>query len=167
MYSRLPRGLKRVSMRRRLIQGARPLLQQRQIVQRVVDDVAADMGAPMAGDDLDPVDIALHHDLLVGVHRRRRVVHQPVAHQGRGQDLARHVLAGLEGNGRQIAQGVAVARSPASNTSRRSRQRAIGRSFRTDRSCTLGIGTMNRRRTVFTRASTLPSPGRSKRSRNR
>ena len=42
----------------------------------------------------------------MGVHRRRRVVHQPVAHQGRGPDMARHVLAGLEGNGRQGAQGM-------------------------------------------------------------
>ena len=69
----------------------------------------------MAGDDLgaerdlDPVDIALDHDLLVGVHRRRRVVHQPVAHQGRRRDLARHMLAGLERNRREIAQGVEVA----------------------------------------------------------
>ena len=100
--------------RRRLVQGARLLLQQRQIMQRVVDDVAADIGAPMAGDDLgaerdlDPVDIALHHNLLVGVRRRRRVVHQPVAHQGRGRDLARHMLASLEGNRRQIAQGVEI-----------------------------------------------------------
>ena len=100
--------------RRRLVQGARLLLQQRQIVQRVVDDVAADIGAPMAGDDLgaerdlDPVDIALHHNLLVGVRRRRRVVHQPVAHQGRGRDLARHMLASLEGNRRQIAQGLEI-----------------------------------------------------------
>ena len=68
----------------------------------------------MAGDDLgaerdlDPVDIALHRHLLVGVHRRRRVVHQPVAHQGRGRDLARHMLAGLEGDGGQIAQGVEI-----------------------------------------------------------
>ena len=68
----------------------------------------------MAGDDLgaerdlDPVDIALDRHLLVGVHRRRRVVHQPVAHQGRGRDLARHMLAGLEGDGGQIAQGVEI-----------------------------------------------------------
>ena len=68
----------------------------------------------MAGDDLgaerdlDPVDIALHHNLLVGVRRRRRVVHQPVAHQGRGRDLARHMLASLEGNRRQIAQGLEI-----------------------------------------------------------
>ena len=68
----------------------------------------------MAGDDLgaerdlDPVDIALHHNLLVGVRRRHRVVHQPVAHQGGRGDLARHMLAGLEGNRRQIAQGVEV-----------------------------------------------------------
>ena len=52
-----------------------------------------------------------------------------------------------------------------------SRHRAISRSFRTDRSCTFGIGTMNRRRAVFTRASTLPLslplPGRPKRLRNR
>ena len=72
--------------RRRLVQGARLLLQQRQIVQRVVDDVAADIGAPMAGDDLgaerdlDPINIALHHDLLVGVDRRRRVVHEAIAY---------------------------------------------------------------------------------------
>ena len=68
----------------------------------------------MAGDDLgaerdlDPADIALDHHLLVGVRRRRRVIHQPVAHQGRRGDLAWHVLAGLEGNGRQIAQGLEV-----------------------------------------------------------
>ena len=51
-------------LRGRLVQRARLLLQQRQIVQRVVDHVAADIGAPVAGDDvgaerdLDPVDIA-------------------------------------------------------------------------------------------------------------
>ena len=50
----------------------------------------------MAGDDLgaerdlDPVDIAFDRHLFVGVRRRRQVVHQPVAHQGRGRDLARH-----------------------------------------------------------------------------
>ena len=64
-----------------------------------------DLGAER---DLDPVDIALHHNLLVGVRRRRRVVHQPVAHQGRGRDLARHMLASLEGNRRQIAQGLEI-----------------------------------------------------------
>ena len=58
--------------------------------------------------DLDPVDIALDRHLLVGVDRRRRVVHQPVAHQGHRRDLARHMLAGLEGNRRQIAQGVEI-----------------------------------------------------------
>ena len=52
------------AQRRRLVQGARLLLQQRKIVQWVVDDVAADIAAPMASDDLgaerdlDPVDIA-------------------------------------------------------------------------------------------------------------
>ena len=92
----------------------------------------------MAGDglgaerDLDPVDIALHHDLLVGVRRRRRVVHQPVAYQGRGRDLARHMLAGLEGRSRQIAQGLEIGQQrrrlpPASSASSRSRQRASSR----------------------------------------
>ena len=66
---------------------------------------ALDVGA---GRDLDTVDIALHRHLLVGVHRRRRVVHQTVAHQGGRRDLARHVLAGLEGSGGQIAQGVEI-----------------------------------------------------------
>ena len=72
-----------------LVQGARLSLQKREIMQRVVDDVATDIGAGMAGDDLgaerdlDPVDIALHHDLLVGVHRRRRVVRQDPRHRQR------------------------------------------------------------------------------------
>ena len=51
--------------------------------------------------------------------------------------------------------------------------RTVSRSFRTDRSCTFGIGiSMNRRRAVFTRGAqtlplSLPLPGRPKRSRNR
>ena len=50
------------AQRRRLVQRARLPLQQREIVQRVVDHVAADIAPPMAGDDLgaerdlDPVD---------------------------------------------------------------------------------------------------------------
>ena len=69
----------------------------------------------MAGDnlglerDLDLIDTAPDRHLLVGVHRRHRVVHQPVAHRGRRGNLARHMLAGLEGRSRQIAQGVEVA----------------------------------------------------------
>ena len=50
-----------------------------------------------------PVDIALDRHLLVGVDRRRRVVHEAIAHQGGRGDPARHVLAGLEGDTRKIA----------------------------------------------------------------
>ena len=67
---------------------------------------------------------------------------QPVAHQGRGRDLARHMLAGLEGNRRQIAQGLEIGQQrrrlpPASSASSRSRQRASSRSFRASSSGTV------------------------------
>jgi hypothetical protein len=47
-------------------------------MQRIIDHVAALVGPPVSGDDLltphdlDPVDLALDHDLLVGVGHRDR-----------------------------------------------------------------------------------------------
>ena len=78
---------------------------QQAAVERVVR-VAPEPAIP--GVDLQQAVDRLRLQPGVGVRRRRRVVHQPVAHQGRGRDLARHMLASLEGNRRQIAQGVEV-----------------------------------------------------------
>ena len=70
-----------------------------------------------------------------------------------------------------LVRGGAMRPPPASSASSRSRQRAASRPFKASSSGTFGIGTMNRRRAVFTSASTLPLslplPGRPKRSRNR
>ena len=161
MYSRLPRGPKarleeaaqRVEdgielpspQRCRLVQGSRLLLQQRQVVQRVVDHVAADIGAPMAGDDLG------------GRARSRPGRHSPSPSPscGRassapssppagsapapwtrpGPARARRPRREEAGRSRRASRSAssAAALSPSSSASRRSRQRAISRSFRTSR----------------------------------
>lgn len=78
-------------------------VQERQVVQWLVDHLATLIGAAMTGDDLlaagdlDPFDIALDYDLPVGIGHRHRVIHQAVAHQGRRGDPAGTLLTGLEG----------------------------------------------------------------------
>ena len=69
----------------------------------------------MAGDDLgaerdlDPVDIALDRHLLVGVHRRRRVVHQDPRHRKGGvvvEDRARNPAEEGEGADMAVEEGL-------------------------------------------------------------
>ena len=78
--------------------------------------------------DLDPVDIALDRHLLVGVHRRCRVVRQPVARAA--DETWPGTLAGLEGNRRQMRRASRSASSAAafSRGSASSAERAASRS---------------------------------------
>ncbi len=76
-----------VLQRGRLIQRANLLLEQRQIVQRIEDEVRTLIGAPVPGDlvsrpdDHHLVYVALHDDLPVRIGHRNRVVVVPVTYQ--------------------------------------------------------------------------------------
>ena len=94
----------------RLIKRAGLLLEQRQIVLRVEDELAAAIDARMAGDlvraadDHDLVDEALHQDVAKAIGGRRRIIVHAIAHQRRRGDLRRALVAGLEGRLGQSAQ---------------------------------------------------------------
>ena len=87
--------------------------------------------------------LPLDRHLLVGVDRRRRVVHQPVTHSAVEETrpgTCSQASKGTPGRSRRASRSAssAAARSPCSNASSRSRQRASSRSFRASRSGTLG-----------------------------
>ena len=93
--------------RRRLVESADLLLEQRQVMQRVEDEVLALVGARMPGDHLGAagdhhlVDIAADQNLAVAVGGRHRVVGAAIAHQRQRADPARLLLAGVVGRWRQ------------------------------------------------------------------
>ena len=87
----------------RLVQGAGLLLEERQIVLRVKDELTTAIDARMPGDlaraadDRDLVDEALDQDVAKTIGGWRRIIVHAIAHQrGRG-DLRRALVAGLEG----------------------------------------------------------------------
>ncbi len=86
-----------------LIQRPHFLLEQRQIMQRIEDEVLALIGAPMAGDHLGSaaddhfMDVATHQHLAMTIGDRHRVVVAAVAHQGERAHACAHPLAGIVG----------------------------------------------------------------------
>ena len=72
-----------------LIERPHFLFEQRQIVQRVEDEVLAFVGAGMAGDHLggaadeDLMDVTAHQHLAMAVGDRHRIIIAAVAHQGK------------------------------------------------------------------------------------
>jgi hypothetical protein len=76
--------------RRGLIERAALVLQQRQIMQRIVDKLRRPIAAHVRGDglapagDLDPVDVAFGQNLLMAIARGDRVIVVLVAHQRHG-----------------------------------------------------------------------------------
>src|ERR1700731_1641962 len=85
----------------RLVQGAGLLLEERQIVLRVKDELTTAIDARMPGDlaraadDRDLVDEALDQDVAKTIGGWRRIIVHAIAHQrGRG-DLRRALVAGL------------------------------------------------------------------------
>ena len=118
MNSRLPRLPMRASKSRRrcwsgrqypVLQGSRLikraglLLEERQIVLRVEDELATTIDAWMQGDlaraanDRDLVDEALHQDVTKTIGRWHGIIVHAIARQRSRGDLARALVAGLEG----------------------------------------------------------------------
>ena len=86
-----------------LIQGIDLLLDQRQVVDRVEDDVFPIPAPRMASNDLATaadhhlVDIAPHPDVLMTLGDRHGIVVGLVAHQGLGRYAGAGLIAGIEG----------------------------------------------------------------------
>ena len=93
---------------RRLVQRPDLLLQERQVVQRIEDEVGAPVRSAMPGDllaacgDHHLVDVALHDDLAMGVGDRHRVVVVAIPHERLARDPARPLIAGVERRRRQL-----------------------------------------------------------------
>ena len=99
-----------LGQRRRLVQRADLLLEQRQVVDRIEDHVLAVVAPGMAGDDLAAaadhhlVDVAPDPDVAVAIGDRHRVVVGLVAHQRLRTDPPRGLVAGVERRGRQVVR---------------------------------------------------------------
>ena len=104
--------------RRRLIQGADLLLQQRQVVHGIEDHVLAVVAPGVARDDLTAaadhhlVDVAPDPDVAVPIGDRHRVVVGLVTHQRLRADPPGRLVAGVERRGRQVRHRLQVARQP-------------------------------------------------------
>ena len=104
--------------RSRLVQGAGLLLQERQVVDGIVDEVVSLIGAGVPGDDLRAaaddylIHIASHQHVPAPVGHRRRVVVGPVPHQRQGTHPARLLVARVVGHGSQGQQGLQVPLHP-------------------------------------------------------
>jgi hypothetical protein len=114
-----PIGQLPARQRRRLVERTRLLLQEREVMQRVEDEVLAGVGAPVAGDllaaadDLHPVDIAADQHRAVAVGGRDRVVIGAIAHQRQRADPTRSLLAWLVGHGWQVKENCLICRQTA------------------------------------------------------
>ena len=103
-----------------LVQGTDLALEQRQVMERVEDQILALVGARVAGDDLraaadhDPIDITADQDLAVAPGfidlggDRHRVVVGSVAHQAERAGSTGLPVTGVVGRGRQGQKGGAV-----------------------------------------------------------
>jgi hypothetical protein len=105
----------------RLVQGAGLLLEERQIVLRVEDELATTIDARMPGDlaraadDRDLVDEALDQDVAKTIGRRHGIIVHAIANEhGRG-DLARALVARLEGRLGQSPQDRLIRDKPFAN----------------------------------------------------
>jgi hypothetical protein len=105
----------------RLVQGAGLLLEERQIVLRVEDELATTIDARMPGDlaraadDRDLVDEALDQDVAKTIGRRHGIIVHAIANEhGRG-DLARALVARLEGRLGQCPQDRLIRDKPFAN----------------------------------------------------
>jgi hypothetical protein len=113
-----------------LVQRTEFLLEQRQVVQRVEDEVLARVRALVPGDDLGPagdhhlLDIALHQHRAVAVGGRHRVVVALVAHEGQRGDPCRPAVAGLIGHGWPWPQDGEVPLQPLAGIGTRKLRRA-------------------------------------------
>jgi hypothetical protein len=104
-----------------LVQGAGLLLEERQIVLRVEDELATTIDARMPGDlaraadDRDLVDEALDQDVAKTIGRRHGIIVHAIANEhGRG-DLARALVARLEGRLGQSPQDRLIRDKPFAN----------------------------------------------------
>src|SRR5689334_14945878 len=104
--------------RRCLVESANLLFEQRQVMQRVEDEVLALVGARMTGDHLGPagdhhlVDIAADQYLAVPEGGRHRVVGAAIAHQQLRTDPACLLLAGVIGRWRQGVERLQIPNQP-------------------------------------------------------
>jgi hypothetical protein len=111
-----PVGQLPARQRRRLVERTRLLLQEREVMQRVEDEVLAGVGAPVAGDllaaadDRHPVDIAADQHRAVAVGGRHRVIVVAIAHQRQRADPTRSLLARLVGHRWQVKESCLIRR---------------------------------------------------------
>ena len=117
----------------RLVQGAGLLLEERQIVLRVKDELTTAIDARMPGDlaraadDRDLVDEALDQDVAKTIGRRHGIIVHAIAYQrGRG-DLARALVARLEGRLGQSPQDRLIRDKPFASVRGGRRARLAGR----------------------------------------
>ena len=107
--------------RRRLVESADLLFEQRQVMQRVEDEVLALVGARMTRDHLGPaadhhlVDVAADQNLAVTIGGRHRIVGAAIAHQRQRADPARLLLAGIVGRRRQLMERRQIPHQPFAN----------------------------------------------------
>src|SRR6202158_879876 len=102
----------------RLVERAGVLFEERQIMLRIEDELAATVDAGMTGDlvhaadDRHMVDETLHQAVTKTMRRRHGIICHAIAPQrGRG-DLARALVAGLEGHLWQGAQDYLIRDEP-------------------------------------------------------